>query len=110
MPLCVRIVLDHRHGQGGIATIANQENMGPRGLAPLTLLSGRRDGLRPGLANYLELVVGKDIGLPYSLHLTNTATEHLYTAHWQVLNRGIWGGLGVVYTRVSDLYAFRRDG
>ena len=64
IPLCVRIAPDYRHGQGVAAvTIANQEDddIGPSGRAPLTLPSGGWNGLRPGLANYL------DSGLPWTL-------------------------------------------
>ena len=67
MPMCVRIVPDYRHGLG-IATIANQEDMGHNGWVPLYWPSGRKDGLRPGIANYQGLVAWDGAGLlPWTL-------------------------------------------
>ena len=66
VPLCVRIVPDYMHGQIATVTKANQEDMSPSGWAPLTMPSGGRDGLRPGLANYLDPVAWKGIDLPWA--------------------------------------------
>jgi hypothetical protein len=65
MPLRVLIAPDHGNWQGSIATI--QEDLGPRGRAPLMMSPGRWYGLRLGLVKHLDLVAGMDIGLPWKL-------------------------------------------